>query len=65
MPFKSDAQRRLFYVAAKGKARKGPSPSVAKKFIADAGSSKNAKLPERLKQLASKRKKHLHTKSPN
>lgn len=58
MPFKSEAQRRLFYSAAAGKAKKGPSASVAKKFIADAGHQKG-KLPERLSQLATKRKNRL------
>jgi hypothetical protein len=49
MPFKSESQRRLFYAAAAGKARKGPSPAVAKKFIADAGQSKRSSLPERVR----------------
>lgn len=60
MPFKSEAQRRLFYAAAKGKAKKGPSASVAKKFIADAGHQKG-KLPERLGKLAKARKNKLRT----
>lgn len=53
-PFKSEAQRRLFFSAAAGKAKKGPSPEVAKKFIADAGHQ--GKLPERLSRLAKRRK---------
>jgi hypothetical protein len=57
MPFKSEAQRRLFYSAAAGKATKGPSQAVAKKFISDSGSQKG-KLPERLGKLAAMRKKH-------
>lgn len=57
MPFKSEAQRRLFYAAASGKARNGPSPEVAKKFIADAGHQ--GKLPEKLSQLAAKRKRRV------
>jgi len=56
MPFKSEAQRRLFYSAAAGKATKGPSQAVAKKFISDSGSQKG-KLPERLGKLAAMRKK--------
>jgi len=55
MPFKSEAQRRLFYSAAAGKAKKGPSQAVAKKFIADSSEQKG-KLPERLSQLAKARK---------
>jgi hypothetical protein len=51
MPFKSEAQRGLFYAAAKGKAKKGPSKAVAKKFIADSGHQSGA-LPERLGKLA-------------
>jgi len=58
MPFKSEAQRRLFYAAASGKAVKGPSQAVAQKFISDSGHQKG-KLPERLGQLAAKRKKYL------
>lgn len=54
MPFKSESQRRLFYSAAAGKAKKGPSQSVAKKFIADSGDQKG-KLPERLGKLAKAR----------
>lgn len=49
-PFKSEAQRRLFYSAAAGKAKKGPSAAVAKKFIKHAGSSKSADLPKRVGQ---------------
>ena len=54
MPFKSQAQRGLFYAAAAGKARKkGLSASVAQKAIKhDVG----GKLPKRLGQLAAKRK---------
>jgi hypothetical protein len=55
MPFKSEAQRRLFYAAASGHARSGPSQSVAKKFIADSGDS-SGKLPERLHTLARKKR---------
>lgn len=51
MPFRSEAQRRLFYAAASGKAKKGPSQSVAKKFIADSG-DQSGRLPERLGKLA-------------
>jgi hypothetical protein len=46
MPFKSEKQRRLFQMIAHGKkAMKngksiGPSPEVARKFIADAGRKK-------------------------
>lgn len=58
MPFKSEAQRRLFYAAASGHARGGPSPEVAKKFIADSG-HQSGSLPEHvttsMKKLAKKR----------
>lgn len=42
MPFASDAQRRLMYAAAEGRLSKkdGPSPEVAKKFIADSKTRK-------------------------
>ena len=57
MPFKSEAQRRLFYSAAAGKkANKGPSKAVAQKFIADSG-DQHGKLPERLGKLAKMRHK--------
>jgi hypothetical protein len=53
-PFKSESQRRLFYAAAAGRATKGPSQAVAKKFIADSG-HEGGKLPERLGELAKRR----------
>jgi hypothetical protein len=39
MPFKSGAQRRLFFAAARGEANEpgAPSPTVAREFIRDAG----------------------------
>ena len=42
MPFKSEAQRRLFYAAASGKKTKakGLSKEEAKKFIAHSGEQK-------------------------
>lgn len=56
MPFKSEAQRGLFYAAAAGKARKkGLSQATAKKALShDTG----GKLPERLGTLARKRASH-------
>lgn len=35
MPFQSEAQRKLFFAAAQEKAKNGPAPEVAKKFIED------------------------------
>lgn len=52
MPFKSESQRRLFYAAASGKLRnnKGPSPSVARKFISDSSREVTGKLPYHVKK---------------
>lgn len=55
MPFKSQAQARLFYAKANsrpGKSRKisGPSAETARKFIADSDHQKIGKLPERVKK---------------
>lgn len=62
MPFKSEAQRRLFYAAASGHARGGPSQAVAQKFIADSG-HQTGSLPEHvgsaMKSLAKKRRKKV------
>ena len=49
MPFKSDAQRRLFYAAAGKKAGIGDlAQSTAKKFIKDASKEKSKDLPEKV-----------------
>lgn len=54
MPIKSKAQQRLMYAAAAGKAKDGPSPKVAKEFIAATPKKALATLPQR--KLAAKRK---------
>lgn len=54
MPFKSEAQRRLFYAAASGKKTKakGLSQAEAKKFIKHSGHQKN--LEERVQKRLDK-----------
>lgn len=55
MPFKSQAQRRLFYAASKKKGgAAGVSQKVAKEFVA---ADKPGKLPERKKMRDMYRKK--------
>ena len=49
MPFESKAQRRLFQGIARGwrpSNGEGPSPAVAKKFIADSAGEAPADLPD-------------------
>jgi len=61
MPFKSQAQRRLFYAAASGKETKaeGLSQSEAKKFIKDSGQQKGLerRVQKRLDRTFKKRRK--------
>lgn len=57
MPIKSKAQQRLMYAAAAGKAKDGPSPTVAKEMIAATPKKALGTLPEKVKaKLAMKRK---------
>lgn len=57
MPLKSKAQQRLMYAAAAGKVKDGPSPTVAKEYIAATPKSAYSKLPETAKRkVAVKRK---------
>lgn len=57
MPLKSRSQARLMYAAATGKAKDGPSPAVAKEYIAGTPKSAYSKLPETAKRkVAVKRK---------
>jgi hypothetical protein len=56
MPFKSQQQAKMFYARANSrpskerKFGKGPSPEVAKKFIADSGKQDISALPHRVKK---------------
>lgn len=60
MPFQSQAQRRLFFAKAAGAGyAKGPSQSVAQKFIRDSGETPpHAKLQRRLEDAIREPRKH-------
>lgn len=55
MPIKSKAQQRLMYAAAAGKAKDGPSKTVAKEMIEATPKKAFATLPEK-KKVVMKRK---------
>ena len=56
MPFKSKAQARLFYAAAAGRIKGGPSPSVAKQFIADTAHQPVGNLPPKVNHKIHKKR---------
>jgi len=60
MPFKSQAQAKLFFAAKAGKLKgEGPDPEVAKKFIKDTEHQKIGNLPEYKKNKFPKLKKYM------